>query len=225
MAVAGWDTATSEHWAGYTFPVSGVSGVRAEWTEPSVATGHASAQEDVWIGVGGWNQTVQNIIQVGTFAYFPSANRDQVNQGIWYELVPGSPHSQYPLIPVDPGDEIAASIVQVGRASQDEWRMSLVDISGGQSFTKVVKFDSLDAYPSFVEEDPNSGPPGPTGPFAPYPGWGSVSFSNMEVCVDGRWTPAAAIYGYRVQMVRDGRTLATAGPLNARSGFTARQQS
>jgi hypothetical protein len=211
--------ATAEHWAGYTFPVSGVSGVRAQWTEPSV-TGQADAQENVWVGVGGWNQTVQNIIQIGTFAYFPSAY--QTNQGIWYELVPGS-REQYPLIPVSPGDEIAASVVQVRRA-QGEWRMSLVDITSGQAFTKVEKFDSLGAYPSFVVEDPNSGAPGPTGPFAPFPHWGTVSFSDMQVCIAGRWRPAASIYGYRIQMVRDGQTLATAGPLDARSGFTARQR-
>ncbi len=222
--MAGWDTAASEHWAGYTFPVNGVSGVRAEWTEPSVRTGKASGQEDVWVGVGGWNETVQNIIQVGTFAYFPGADQGQVIQGIWYELVPGSPHSEYPLIPVSPGDEIAASIVQVGRASKDEWRMSLADVTSGRSFTKVVKFNSLDAYPSFVVEDPNSGPPGPTGPFVPFPRWGAVSFSNMQFCVNGRWAPAASTHAYRVQMVRDGQTLATAGPLNGGSGFTARQQ-
>jgi hypothetical protein len=210
---------TSLHWAGYTFPVTGVSGVRAQWTEPTV-TGPDGAEEFVWVGVGGWDQAVQNIIQIGTFAYFPSAY--QTNQGIWYQHVPG-PTAQFPLIGVSPGDEIAASVVQTSSA-RDDWRISLDDVSGGESFTKVVKFDSLDAYPSFVVEDPNSGPPGPSGPFFPFPRWGKVSFSNMQIRISGSWKPAAAFYGYQIQMVRGEQTLATAGPLDMRSGFTARQQ-
>ncbi|HEY6788177.1 MAG TPA: G1 family glutamic endopeptidase [Trebonia sp.] len=210
---------TGEHWAGYTFPVGGVSGVRAQWTEPTV-TGPSGAEEFVWVGIGGWGTTVQNIIQIGTFAYFPNAH--QTNQGIWYENVPG-PLAQFPLIDVSPGDGIAASVVQAGSA-QDEWRISLDDVTSGQSFTKVLKFDSLDAYPSFVVEDPNSGPPGPAGPFFPFPRWGEVSFSDMQIRISGTWKPAAAFYGYQVQMIRDGRTLATAGPLDMRSGFTAHQQ-
>jgi hypothetical protein len=182
-------------------------------------TGQVHSEEYVWVGVGGWNDTVQNIVQVGTFAYFPAAG--QTNQGIWWEYVPG-PQAQYPLIAVNPGDEIAASVVEV-TGTTDEWRMSLDDVTGGESFTKVIKFNSLNAYPSFVVEDPNSGAPGPTGPFYAFPQWGTVSFTNMQVCVNGRWKPAASIFGYRIQMVRNGATLATSGPLNSRSGFTARQ--
>jgi hypothetical protein len=216
---AGSETLASGHWVGYTFPTGGVTGVRAQWSEPTV-TGHTGAEEFVWVGIGGWDETVQNIIQVGSFAYFPGGG--QMNQGIWYQLVPSLQHPQFPLIGVGPGDEIAASVVQL--KAREDWQMSLTDMSSGQSFTKTVKFRSLGAYPSFVVEDPNSGPLGPSGPFYPFPSWGTVTFSNTQVRIASRWKPAASIYGYRINMVRNGQALAVAGPLDTRSGFSAKQK-
>jgi hypothetical protein len=46
----------------------------------------------------------------------------------------------------------------------------------------------------------------------------------MQIRVSGSWKPVAAFYGYQIQMVRGEQTLAAAGPLDTRSGFTARQQ-
>ena len=88
--------------------------------------------------------------------------------------------------------------------------------------TTIVHYDSAGAYPSFVVEDPINGP-SPSSPSAPFPHWGAVSFSNMQIRIGDRWKPAASVYGYRVQMVRNGHTLAIAGPLDKASGFTARQ--
>lgn len=218
-SVAGWQTLASEHWTGYTFPASGVTGVRAQWSEPTV-TGAFRAEEFIWVGIGGWNETVQNIIQIGTFAYFPGGN--QIHQGIWYQLIPGLRHPYYPLIGVNPGDEIAASIVQL---RPQKWRMSLTDVSNGETFVKTVHFDSLGAYPSFVVEDPNRGAVGLSGPFYAFPHWGKVPFRSMEIRIAGRWKPAASIYGYRIQMIRNGHMLAAAVPLNKRSGFLAKQTS
>jgi len=163
---------------------------------------------------------VQNIIQIGTFAYFPGGN--QIHQGIWYQLIPGLRHPYYPLIGVNPGDEIAASIVQL---RPQKWRMSLTDVSNGETFVKTVHFDSLGAYPSFVVEDPNRGAVGLSGPFYAFPHWGKVPFRSMEIRIAGRWKPAASIYGYRIQMIRNGHMLAAAVPLNKRSGFLAKQTS
>jgi hypothetical protein len=97
-------------------------------------------------------------------------------------------------------------------------------MSSGQSFTKTVNFRSLGGYPSFVVEDPDSGPLGPSGPFYPFPSWGTVTFSNTQIRIAGRWKPAASIYGYRINMVRNGQTLAVAGPLDTSSGFSAKQK-
>jgi hypothetical protein len=217
--VAGWQTLSSQHWVGYTFPRSNVTGVRAQWIEPTV-DGSSGSEEYIWIGLGGWNTTNNNIIQVGTFTYFPP--NEGRREGIWYELVPVQQKAQYPLIAVGPGDQIFASVVQL-RSAQRTWQLSLIDVNSGATFSKTVQFHSLNAYPSFIVEDPNKGPPSSSGPFTPFPQWRNVAFSNMQVRIGNAWMPAASLYAYRVQMIRNGKVLATAGPLNVRSSFSAKQ--
>lgn len=216
----GWQTVTSLHWVGYTFPQQNVTGLRAQWVEPT-STGSAGDEEFVWIGVGGWNYTGDNIVQVGSFAYFPP--NGGLNQGVWYELVPKEPNAQYPLVAVGPGDQIFASVTEVSAPPQ-MWRMLLVDVTTGVTFDKTVQFNSLTAYPSFVVEAPNNGPASAYGPFYPFPHWQQVTFTQMQVRVGNAWRSAASLYGYRVNMVRDGKTLATAGLLDTSSSFTATQR-
>jgi len=216
VTVAGWQLATAPSWDGYTFPVSGVTGVRAQWTQPS-ATGSADAQAYVWIGIGGWHES--DLIQAGTSDPPPNL-ADFTNDGVWYELIPAGPH--FPLVSVVPGDKIAVSIVQLA-PPQGKWQISVDDMSGDQTFTKTVQYDSAGTYPSFIVEDPTN-VLGPSGPYVAFSHWGTVSFTNMQIRIGDQWKPAASIYGYRIQMVRDGLTLATAGPLGTASGFTAHQE-
>jgi hypothetical protein len=203
---------------GYTFPDSNVTGVRAEWTEPTVS-GSTGAEEFVWIGVGGWNGALSNIIQDGTFVYFPEDGG--TNEGIWYQRVPINQKAIFPLVDVSPGDQIYASVIRLAQAT---WQISVNDVSGGSTFSVALPFHSLGAYPSFVVEDPNTGPPGPAGPFYPFPHWGSVNFSNIQVRVGATWVPAASLPGIRINMVQNGTVLATASPLSRRSSFSAIQQ-
>jgi Peptidase A4 family len=214
---AGWNPESSRHWVGYTFPAQNVTGVRAEWTEPTV-TGRAGDEEFVWIGIGGWNQTGSNIIQAGTFVYFPGGG--QTNEGVWYQRVPENQKAIFPLVGVGPGDHIYASVVLLpgGR-----WRMAVDDVSSGSAFSIALPFQSLGAYPSFVVEDPDSGPLGDAGPFFPLPRWGSVAFSNVQVRVRRSWVAAAALPAIQISMVRDGNVLATAGPLSRQSSFSVVQ--
>jgi hypothetical protein len=195
-----------------------VTGVRAQWTEPTV-TGSANSLEYIWIGLGGWSYTSYNIVQIGTFVYLPSSGGE--SEGIWYEFLPAQKHAQYPLIAVNPGDQLFASVMQL---KQGTWRISLTDLTNPYgSYTKLMRFNSDRAYPAFVVEDPNSGPASPEGPFYAFPQRGSVSFTHMQVRIGNTWVSAASLYGYRIQMVRNGRALATAGPLNVNSSFNARQ--
>lgn len=213
-------TYNSLHWVGYTFPVGHVTGVRADWTEPNVH-GRKGTEEFVWLGIGGWNQTDNNIIQVGSFAYFPPYGGR--NEGVWYELVPVDPEAKFPLIAVDAGNHVEGSITLLpGRGSR--WRISLKDTTIGTSFGITVRFASLEAYPSFVVEDPNKGPASSSGPFYPFPVWKSVTFTNVEVRIRSTWTPVARLASYRVDMVRGRNTLATAGPISKASSFTATQK-
>lgn len=214
---AGWTRDVSRHWVGYTFPTGNATGVRAEWTEPTV-NGRSGTQEFVWLGIGGWDQTNSNIIQAGTFAYFPGGG--QTNEGVWYQRVPVDQKAIFPLVGVGPGDHIYASVIQLPGG---KWRMTVADVSLPSSFSIMLNFQSLGAYPSFVVEDPDSGPLGDAGPFYPFPRWRSVAFSNLQVRVGRVWVAAASLPAIRIDMVRDGRVLATAGPLSRGSSFSARQ--
>jgi hypothetical protein len=214
---AGWTQDVSRHWVGCTFPAGNVTGVRAEWTEPRVS-GRSGTEEFVWLGIGGWAQTNSNIIQAGTFAYFPGGG--QANEGVWYQQVPVDQKAIFPLVGVGPGDHIYASVIQLPGG---KWRMTVADVSLPSSFSITVNFQSLGAYPSFVVEDPDSGPLGNAGPFYPFPRWRSVAFSNLQVRVGRVWVAAASLPAIRIGMVRDGRVLATAGPLSRDSSFSVRQ--
>ena len=211
--MAGWQTVTTPTWSGYTFPVSGVTGIRAEWTQPS-STGLPDAEASFWIGIGGWDD--QSLIQSGTI----DAGTNLGGTPVWYELLPAGPE----LLPITvvPGDKIAVSIVEL-RPPQEMWQISVDDMSAGGTFTEVVPYDSAGTDPSFIVEHPREGM-SPSSPFAPFPNWGSVSFSNMQIRIGDQWKPAASVHGYRIQMVRNGHTLVTIGPLDRASGFTARQE-
>jgi hypothetical protein len=106
---------------------------------------------------------------------------------------------------------------------QQSWQLLLVDVTTGAAFHTVVQFDSLTAYPAFVVEAPNDGPASSSGPFYPMPHWGQVTFSHMQVRINTAWTSAANLYGDRIMMVRNGKTLAIAGALTAASTFTVTQ--
>ena len=211
---------TSLHWVGYTFPVRHVTGVRAQWTEPSV-TGKRGSEEFVWLGVGGWNQADNNIIQDGTFAYFPPSSGR--NEGVWYERVPVNPEALFPLVPVGPGDHITSTITLVS-SKRHRWHMALTDITTGAKWAHTFTFRSLQEFPSFVVEDPNKGAASPNGPFFPFPRWKSVRFFAVGVRIRGAWTPIAKLPAYRINMKRGSRTFATAGAISKSSAFTVTQR-
>jgi hypothetical protein len=212
-------TFNSLHWVGYTFPVGHVTGVRAEWTEPRV-TGRKGDEEFVWLGVGGWGRRDDNIIQEGTFAYFPTNSRR--NEGIWYELVPLE-FAQYAGVPVFPGNHINASVTLLS-ARRHVWRLILSDTTSGGRFVRSLTFHSLGEFPSFVVEDPDMGNVGATGPFFPFPRWTPVTFTHMGIRIGNRWVAAARLSRYRINMVRGRHVLATAGGLSGQSSFTATER-
>jgi hypothetical protein len=213
--------ATSLHWVGYTFDVRHVTGIRAEWTEPTV-TGKPGSEEFIWLGVGGWNEADNNIIQDGTFAYLPPGGGR--NEGVWYERVPVNPEAKFPLVPVSPGDHISSSITLLSGKTH-QWRMSLTDLTTAVQWTLTVRFSSLERYPSFVVEDPNKGQASIYGPFYPFPRWRSVTFTNAAVRVRGTWISIARLSSaIQVNMVRGSRVLATAGSIGRRSSFEVKQR-
>ncbi|HEY7833572.1 MAG TPA: G1 family glutamic endopeptidase [Ktedonobacterales bacterium] len=210
---AGWSTGTDPHWSGYVFPSAAtITGVRALWREPLV-TGKASAEEFTWVGIGGWGSS-NGLIQVGTFAYFPPSGG--LHQGIWYESIPPN-IAKFPLIDVSPGDQIFASIERT-QANPQTWHMLLLDVTTGAEFDQTIAYTSSESSAEYVVEDPNetqsSGPP-----YYPLPTFSPVTFTNMQLSLDGSWVSADAVYGRNLSMLQNGHELTHCGPLRA-SSFT-----
>jgi hypothetical protein len=205
---AGWFTETSPNWSGYTLPRGIITGVRAQWTEPQVSNHVPGAYMVTWIGVGGWDQSYNNIVQIGTRAY---VSNGQVVHDVWYETLP--PNQWYSLGTIAAGDSVAASITLEAGSTQ-KWDLALVDLTAHHTFMITVTFSSLQVYADYIVEDPdatsNNGPP-----YYPFPTFAPITISKADVRYSGGdWLSIAAITSLQVTLVQSGRTLARPGPLH-----------
>lgn len=205
---AGWFTETSPNWSGYTLPRGIISGVRAQWTEPQVSNQVPGAYMVTWIGVGGWDQSYNNIVQIGTRAVVYGG---QVVHDVWYETLP--PNHWYSLGTIAAGDTVAASVT-LEAGSIQKWDLALIDLTAHQTFKITVTFSSLRVYADYIVEDPdatsNNGPP-----YFPFPAFAPITISKADVRFNGGdWLSIAAITSLQVALVQSGRTLARPGPLH-----------
>lgn len=205
---AGWDETTSENWSGYTFPQGNVTGVRAAWTEPEISN-VSNAHVVTWIGIGGWDQSYNNIVQIGTLAAVLPGSSGQVEHIVWYETLP--PNHWIWIGMIAAGDQISASI-ELKAGSTQSWQLTLVDRTTRQVFPETVSFPSLRVYASYIVEDPdatdNNGPP-----YYPFPRFTPVTFHNADVRYSNDWVSIAAIRGLQVTLEQSGVVLARPGPL------------
>jgi hypothetical protein len=196
--------------------MGGVTGIRAQWTEPT-ASGKTDSFLLAWIGIGGWDWTYNNIVQIGTADQVGSTG--SATHQVWYETLPPN-HWHFPGVPVNPGDRIFASILQ-SNTSPQQWNLLLVDVTTNTTFDITVTFSSLQAYATVVVEDPdatsNNGPP-----YYPLASFSAVTFSNIRIRYGRTWVPAASVYGIHIDMVQYGSVVASARPLDpSHSSFTA----
>lgn len=204
---AGWFATTSPNWSGYTLPRGIISGVRAQWTEPYVSNRVPGAYMVTWVGVGGWDQSYNNIVQIGTRAY---VSNGQVVHDVWYETLP--PNHWYSLGTIAAGDSVAASVTLEAGSTQ-KWDLALVDLTAHQTFKITVTFSSLRVYADYIVEDPdatsNNGPP-----YYPFPAFAPITISKADVRYGGDWLSIAAITSLQVTLAQSGHTLAHPGPLH-----------
>jgi hypothetical protein len=202
---AGWDTATSPNWSGYSFPQGGITGVRAQWTEPAIAN-VPNGYVVTWIGAGGWNQSYNNIVQIGTLAYVSGG---QVMHRVWYETLP--PNQWIWIGNISAGDSVSAS-VELKAGSEQTWDLSLVDKTTGQVFSTSVTFASMRVYADFIVEDPdatsNNGPP-----YYPFPRFNPITISKADVRYAQDWMPVGGVRGLQITLEHSGTVLARPGPL------------
>ncbi len=196
----------SANWSGYTFPVSHVTGVQAEWNEPAISP-QKSAHVCVWVGIGGSGESQDNLIQIGTLAYVDTDG--EVQHVVWYETLP--PNQWFWLGEIAAGDRVFASVELVSGTTQS-WRLCLTNLTTGQSYGVTVPFQSLGMDADFIVEDPYAD-------FAegriylPFPQFERVTFRNMKIRFAPGQPPASPIKGVQLTMARAQARLACTGPL------------
>jgi hypothetical protein len=196
-------TAASSNWAGYAVETGGVTGAAATWTVPAVTTdGYSST----WVGIGGIRGG--SLLQVGTEQNLTPAGPRYF---LWWEALP---QAQRPVLEVSPGDTVHASVRQAG---SDLWRVRVIDQTTGQRFTRLVRYRLSRTSAEWVEEDPTQVGAG----LLPLADFGSVTFQNATVSLDGRTYSPAQLNNLALTLGSPyGQAQAAPGPLSSSGGFT-----
>jgi hypothetical protein len=132
--------------------------IGGQWTVPTVTqhtAGQAESSSD-WIGIGGGcvdagcTATDSTLIQTGTEQDVSATG--QTTYDAWYELVP-APEIQITSMTVNPGDRMSASVSEVV-SNSNVWKITISDLTNGQSFTTTVPYSSTHATAEWIEETP-----------------------------------------------------------------------
>jgi hypothetical protein len=131
--------------------------ISGDWTVPT-ATQHTAGQEESssdWIGIGGGcidaNCTVTDntLIQTGTEQDVDASGR--ASYSAWYELIPAP--SIGVSLPVSAGDHMHADITETVSGA-NVWKITLQNVTRGQTFTTTVPYSSTHATAEWIEETP-----------------------------------------------------------------------
>lgn len=178
----------SSNWFGYDQGALEQGGtlfhsISGTWTVPT-ATQHTSGQSEAssdWIGIGGGcvdsgcSLTDSTLIQTGTEQDVSSTGAGSYSA--WYELVP-APSLTISSITVHPGDQMHADISQVA-TGVDVWKITLQDLTTGQSYSTTLPYPSTMASAEWIEETPLE--IGTSPGFASLPNLTKIPFSSGAV--------------------------------------------
>jgi Peptidase A4 family len=191
--------ADSTNWSGQLATGATFTGVRGDWTVPTVQLTPYSSVSSSWIGIDGGPDSPNSIIQTGTAQ---DVQDGQASYYAWYELFPSPPVD---VGAVSPGDQMQASISQFAGT----WTLTLTDASSGGSVTIHPSYSGPAASAEWIEElQTVVGAQQPT-----LANFGSVQFTQMQA------TTSAGSPGLTaVNMIdQSGNTIATAGSIVANS--------
>jgi hypothetical protein len=179
---------SSNNWFGYnqgTLEQGGklFNSITGDWTVPT-ATQHTAGQDEAssdWIGIGGGcidaGCTVgdNTLIQTGTEQ---DVSGGKASYSAWWELVP-VPSLTISSITVHPGDHMHAEISEVV-PDADLWKITLQNVTTGQSFSTTVPYPSTHATAEWIEETPLTIGTSGTG-LAALPNLSNTPFTNATV--------------------------------------------
>ena len=153
----------SNNWFGYNQGTLEQGGKRfhsiaADWKVPA-ASPHTRGQDEAssdWIGIGGGcvdascTVTDNTLIQTGTEQDVSASGK--ASYSAWWELIPG-PSLTIGKMTVRPGDRMHAAIAETVSGS-NVWRITLRDVTRGETFTRTVPYSSTQATAEWIEETP-----------------------------------------------------------------------
>jgi hypothetical protein len=138
----------SSNWAGYVAMGAGSTSstassrmsftdVTGQWVQPkAVCKGGVASSLAIWVGLGGYSLSSQELEQIGTEADCDAQARPSYY--IWYELVPADPVNL--KLRIDPGD----TIVSVVKVNRHEILVQVTDRTRGTRFTRHLSMAKLD---------------------------------------------------------------------------------
>jgi len=145
-----------------------ISGVSGSWTVPRVEPTSEDSSSAMWIGVGGYVDSDNTLIQAGT-------EQDSVNgaaiYSAWYETLPGSSIG-ISTLSIHPGDRVSVSIMLVNSGAHT-WSIIVSDTTTGQKFQNSLTYSSSRLSAEWIVERPTI-----NGGLSPLTNFGSVTFSN-----------------------------------------------
>jgi len=168
---------SSSNWSGYLASAGQFTGVSGSWRVPNVAGNGVSTSADAtWIGIGG--VTSSDLIQTGTDDTVTASG--QVSTIAFYELLPAS-ETPIPSMTVSPGDAMSADIANLGGTA---WRISLADVTRGETFSINVTYNSTLSTAEWIEEDPSFA----RGGLVPFDNFGLANFTGATATENGAVT-------------------------------------
>jgi hypothetical protein len=161
--VHAFNTNQSNNWYGYnqgTLEKGNklFSSVSGDWIVPT-ATQHTKGKDEfssTWIGIGGGcvdagcNATDSTLIQDGT-EQDVDANGN-ASYSAWWEVIPG-PGLTISNFAVSPGDHMHSDISEAV-ANSDVWKITLQDVTKGETFTQTVPYPSTHLTAEWIQETP-----------------------------------------------------------------------
>ncbi|HUE60814.1 MAG TPA: G1 family glutamic endopeptidase [Acidimicrobiales bacterium] len=147
----GWQ---SSNWSGYaTTSPTPFTGVRGNWSVPSVGATSSPSYSAAWVGIDGFNNN--SLIQTGTEQdYYNGAS----HYTAWWTTSAQNFGEQLINEPVSPGDPIIATITKTD-SNTSAWSITLQDASGshGWTFNKSLTYTGPGASAEWILEAPTVG--------------------------------------------------------------------
>ena len=159
-----FNTNQSSNWSGYNQGTLEQGGgklfhsITGYWTVPT-ATQHTKGQAEYsadWVGIGGGcvdagcTVTDPTLIQTGTEQDVSASGASSYSA--WYELIP-APSLTITTVHPQPGNRMFASISTLA-SNADIWKITIKDITNGQSYTTTVPYSSTQDTAEWIQETP-----------------------------------------------------------------------